>query len=98
MAPAQILGILGKIVGSVLSLAGPPAMRWWKRFAFPAASTKRMSVLVARVAGDNSAYSNQNNIREAIRRTLPEVDVHIWEEARTVAKGRFIAANVNIAF
>jgi tetratricopeptide (TPR) repeat protein len=80
MPPVQMLTLIGKVAGSVLSSFIPPAKRWWKRFAFPAASTKRMSVLVARVAGDNSAYSNQNNIREAIRDALPEVEVHIWHE------------------
>ncbi|MEI9922674.1 MAG: hypothetical protein WDN50_03025 [Bradyrhizobium sp.] len=92
MTPAQVLGIIGKMAGAVLSLAGPPAMRRWKRFVFPAASTKKMSVLIARVAGDSSAFSNQNNIREAIRDTLPEVEVHVWHEEWQLPDGEDRAA------
>jgi hypothetical protein len=87
-----MFSLMGKVAGSVLSFAIPPAMRWWKRFAFPAASTKKMSILVARVAGDNSAYSNQNNIREAIRNALPEVEVHIWQEEWRLPDGEDRAA------
>lgn len=80
MPSSQVLGLIGRIAGSALSFLIPPAKRWWKRFAFRAASTKRLSILVARVAGDNSALSNQNNIREAIRYALPEVEVLVWHE------------------
>jgi tetratricopeptide (TPR) repeat protein len=92
MPPLQMLSLIGKVAGSVLSPLIPPAKRWWKRFAFPAASTKRMSVLVARVAGDNSAHSNQDNIREAIRAALPEVEVHIWHEEWQLPDGEDRAA------
>jgi len=92
MPPAQLLGLIGKIAGSALSTLIPPATRWWKRFAFRAASTKRLSVLVARVAGDNSALSNQNNIREAIRYALPEVEVHVWHEEWRLPDGEDRAA------
>jgi hypothetical protein len=94
MPPAQLLGLIGKIAGSALSTLIPPATRWWKRFAFRAASTKRLSVLVARVAGDNSALSNQNNIREAIRYALPKVEVHVWHEEWRVPDGEARAAQV----
>jgi tetratricopeptide (TPR) repeat protein len=94
MPPAQLLGFIGKIAGFVLSTLIPPATRWWKRFAFRAASTKRLSVLVARVAGDNSALSNQNNVREAIRYALSEVEVHVWHEELRLPDGEDRAAQV----
>jgi hypothetical protein len=87
MPPAQLLGLMGKMAGAALSFLAPPTSRWWKRFRFRAASTTRMSVLVARVAGDNSAHSHQNNIREAIRFALPEVEVHVWHEVWQLPDG-----------
>jgi hypothetical protein len=92
MPPIQTLSLIEKLAGSVFSGLIPLATRWWKRFSFRAASTKRLSVLVARVAGDNSAFSNQNNIREAIRYALPEVEVHVWHEEWRLPDGEDGAA------
>ncbi|MGJ5000744.1 hypothetical protein ACQR10_05440 [Bradyrhizobium sp. HKCCYLRH2060] len=90
----QLLNVLGKIGFSALALLFPPLKRWWQRYSFPVASAHRLSILIARVAGDNSANSNQSNIRDAIRETLPEVSIYIWDEEWVISAGEDQASQV----
>lgn len=80
MVSLAILEVLGRVAGPVLRFILPKAWRWSRRYNFPAASTNRLSILVARVSGDNAGQSNYHSIREAIRETLPEVSVYAWPE------------------
>jgi len=84
---------LGRTIGTWLVRPGliwlgPALVRWWKRWRIPAASSERISILVAKLSGDTNAHSHHHSIREAINRAmLGTVAILAWPEELPIGDG-----------
>ena len=87
-ASRGFLSLVLKVLGAAIAFARPKLGRWWGRRKIPAASTDRISILVAKLGGDNAANSYHQSIRELIRSAMPgTVDVIAWPEELTLKDG-----------
>jgi hypothetical protein len=82
-----------KIAGAISLRFGNRLHDWWKRRQITPASGEKLSILVAKLSGDNAANSNHHSIREAIKRAMPAVSVLAWAEELPIGDGLDEAAH-----
>jgi len=81
------LNLAIRAIGPILSLLGKPLNEWWKRRQINPASGEKLSILVAKLSGDNAANSHHHSIREAIERAMPAVSVVAWPKELPIGDG-----------
>jgi tetratricopeptide (TPR) repeat protein len=85
-----------KVLGAAIGFARPKLGKWWGRRQIPAASTEKISILIAKLGSDNAANSCHHSIREAIRSAMPgTVDVIAWPEELALKDGLDEAARAD---
>jgi hypothetical protein len=85
---AGILNLAFKAAGAFSGIFSKRAGAWWSRWQIPTATGKTLSILVAKISGDNAANSNHHSIREAISKAMKEgVSVIGWSEELPIGDG-----------
>jgi tetratricopeptide (TPR) repeat protein len=80
--------IVDKLLGGFVEHTGKTFTRWRRRSSIPAASGKKIALLLARLDGDTEMGSHRESVREAIRRELGNaVEIVLWPEALRVEEG-----------
>jgi tetratricopeptide (TPR) repeat protein len=79
--------ILLKPAAAIIGSIAPNFAKSWKRWRFPAASSDRVSILVAKLSGDQGD-SHHHSIRDAIRAAASgSVAVYNWEDELPIGAG-----------
>ncbi|MDR3484296.1 MAG: hypothetical protein P4M05_05220, partial [Bradyrhizobium sp.] len=85
---SALLNLAIKAIGSVVGVFSTRAGEWWERQKIAPATGRTLSILVAKISGDNAANSNHHSIREAIRNAMGDgVSVIGWPKELPVGDG-----------